>query len=109
MAMLVGPDAPLALEAKRSTHAMDVWDFYKPKHSEYAAVDGKLSQAPKTHTSEAPPKKGVSTTLTEKKERKKEKREKRREKKHARRATCARWTRAGARSRPRPAPNSVGF
>ena len=43
--MLIGPDAPLALEPSRATHAMDVWDFYKPHHSEYAAVDGKLSQA----------------------------------------------------------------
>ena len=45
VAMLIGPDAPLALEPSRATHAMDVWDFYKPHHSEYAAVDGKLSQA----------------------------------------------------------------
>lgn len=45
VAMLVGPDAPLVLEPKRSTWAMDVWDFYKPRHSEYATVDGKLSQA----------------------------------------------------------------
>ena len=45
VALLVGPGAPLALEPARATHAMDVWDFYKPHHSEFAAVDGKLSQA----------------------------------------------------------------
>lgn len=45
VAMLVGPNAPLVLEPKRATWAMDVWDFYKPRHSEYATVDGKLSQA----------------------------------------------------------------
>ena len=45
VALLVGADAPLALAAGRATHAMDVWDFYKPFHSEFAAVDGKLSQA----------------------------------------------------------------
>jgi hydroxymethylglutaryl-CoA synthase len=28
----------------RSSHSLDVYDFYKPHHSEYAAVDGKLSQ-----------------------------------------------------------------
>ena len=41
----VGPGAALALEPQRFTHAIDVWDFYKPRHSEYAAVDGRLSQA----------------------------------------------------------------
>lgn len=45
VAMLVGPDAPLVLEARRTTWSMDVWDFYKPKHSEYAMVNGRLSQA----------------------------------------------------------------
>ena len=44
-AALIGPDAPLILESPRATCALDVWDFYKPKHSEYASVDGKLSQA----------------------------------------------------------------
>ena len=44
-AMLIGPDAPLAIEpGVRSSHMMDIYDFYKPYHSEYAAVDGKLSQ-----------------------------------------------------------------
>lgn len=44
-AILIGPNAPLALEpGVRATHMMDVYDFYKPHHSEYAAVDGKLSQ-----------------------------------------------------------------
>lgn len=45
VAMLIGPDAPLALEpGVRASHAMDLYDFYKPLHSEYALVDGKLSQ-----------------------------------------------------------------
>ena len=45
IAMLIGPDAPLVFESKlRSSHNLDVYDFYKPYHSEYAAVDGKLSQ-----------------------------------------------------------------
>jgi hydroxymethylglutaryl-CoA synthase len=44
-AILVGPDAPLAIEpGLRSTHMMECWDFYKPNHSEYPTVDGKLSQ-----------------------------------------------------------------
>jgi len=44
-AILIGPNAPLALEpGVRATHVMDVYDFYKPNHSEYASVDGKLSQ-----------------------------------------------------------------
>ena len=44
-AILLGPNAPLALEpGVRSSHMMDIYDFYKPYHSEYAAVDGKLSQ-----------------------------------------------------------------
>jgi hydroxymethylglutaryl-CoA synthase len=45
MAMLIGPNAPLALEpGVRASHFLSVYDFYKPHHSEYAAVDGKLSQ-----------------------------------------------------------------
>lgn len=45
IAMLIGPDAPLILEpGVRASHMMDIYDFYKPYHSEYAAVDGKLSQ-----------------------------------------------------------------
>lgn len=45
VAMLIGPDAPLALEpGVRATHTLDVYDFYKPRHSEYALVDGRLSQ-----------------------------------------------------------------
>jgi hydroxymethylglutaryl-CoA synthase len=46
VACLVGPNAPLALIPKtRTTHAVDVYDFYKPNlGSEYPAVDGALSQ-----------------------------------------------------------------
>jgi hydroxymethylglutaryl-CoA synthase len=46
VAMLIGPRAPLALVPRsRTTHATDVYDFYKPAmNSEYPAVDGKLSQ-----------------------------------------------------------------
>jgi hydroxymethylglutaryl-CoA synthase len=45
VAMLIGADAPLVLEAKmRHSHVMDVYDFYKPHHSEYAEVDGACSQ-----------------------------------------------------------------
>lgn len=45
IAMLLGPDAPLVLESGvRSSHVLDVYDFYKPNNSEYALVDGKLSQ-----------------------------------------------------------------
>jgi len=45
LAILIGPDAVLALEpGVRATHTLDVYDFYKPHHSEYASVDGKLSQ-----------------------------------------------------------------
>jgi hydroxymethylglutaryl-CoA synthase len=45
VAMLIGPNAPLVLEPKmRYSHAMDVYDFYKPNHSEYAEVDGACSQ-----------------------------------------------------------------
>jgi hydroxymethylglutaryl-CoA synthase len=34
LAILLGADAPLVLEAGRATHALDVYDFYKPYHSE---------------------------------------------------------------------------
>ena len=45
LAILIGPDAVLAMEhGVRSSLSLDVYDFYKPHHSEYAAVDGKLSQ-----------------------------------------------------------------
>jgi len=44
VAILVGPDAPLVLNPLRATHAMDVYDFYKPRDSEYPLVDGRLSQ-----------------------------------------------------------------
>lgn len=45
LALLIGPNAPLALEpGVRASHALDIMDFYKPRHSEYAMVDGKLSQ-----------------------------------------------------------------
>lgn len=45
VAMLIGPDAPLALVGPRATHAVEVYDFYKPSGTtEYATVDGKLSQ-----------------------------------------------------------------
>eukprot|EP00966_Prymnesium_polylepis_P001393 32060-Prymnesium_polylepis.1 len=30
VAMLVGVDAPLALEGERVTHVVHEWDFYKP-------------------------------------------------------------------------------
>uniref|UniRef100_A0A8D0KPT7 Hydroxymethylglutaryl-CoA synthase n=1 Tax=Salvator merianae TaxID=96440 RepID=A0A8D0KPT7_SALMN len=45
VAMLVGPDAPLALErGLRGTHMEHVYDFYKPDlASEYPVVDGQLS------------------------------------------------------------------
>lgn len=45
IAMLVGPDAPLAFErGLRGTHMQHVYDFYKPDMvSEYPVVDGKLS------------------------------------------------------------------
>eukprot|EP01121_Diplochlamys_sp_Union-15-3_P013148 TRINITY_DN4045_c0_g1_i1.p1 TRINITY_DN4045_c0_g1~~TRINITY_DN4045_c0_g1_i1.p1 ORF type:complete len:471 (-),score=68.09 TRINITY_DN4045_c0_g1_i1:119-1480(-) len=45
VAILVGPDAPLALEPTlRATHMENVYDFYKPAPtSEYPVVDGKLS------------------------------------------------------------------
>uniref|UniRef100_A0A8C3VKV7 Hydroxymethylglutaryl-CoA synthase n=1 Tax=Catagonus wagneri TaxID=51154 RepID=A0A8C3VKV7_9CETA len=45
VAMLVGPEAPLAFErGLRGTHMENVYDFYKPDAaSEYPVVDGKLS------------------------------------------------------------------
>eukprot|EP00753_Platysulcus_tardus_P005848 PLAT13725.3.p2 GENE.PLAT13725.3~~PLAT13725.3.p2 ORF type:complete len:477 (-),score=235.54 PLAT13725.3:123-1529(-) len=46
VALLIGPDAPLALDSFRATHSSDVYDFCKPDlHSEYPIVDGKLSGA----------------------------------------------------------------
>ncbi|KAL1316567.1 hypothetical protein HN51_068746 [Arachis hypogaea] len=46
IAMLVGPDAPIAFESKlRASHMSHAYDFYKPNlASEYPVVDGKLSQ-----------------------------------------------------------------
>uniref|UniRef100_A0A5B6Z694 Hydroxymethylglutaryl-CoA synthase n=1 Tax=Davidia involucrata TaxID=16924 RepID=A0A5B6Z694_DAVIN len=46
IAILVGPDAPIAFESKfRGSHMSHVYDFYKPNlASEYPVVDGKLSQ-----------------------------------------------------------------
>eukprot|EP00934_Nitzschia_sp_Nitz4_P006617 Nitzschia sp. Nitz4//scaffold2_size372955//291371//294784//NITZ4_000457-RA/size372955-snap-gene-0.103-mRNA-1//-1//CDS//3329546880//6607//frame0 len=46
VAVLVGRDAPLVFDPReRSTHAANVWDFFKPDHTvEYPTVDGKLSQ-----------------------------------------------------------------
>ncbi|CAI5509951.1 unnamed protein product [Closterium sp. Naga37s-1] len=46
VAMLVGPDAPLAMESGLAgSYAAHAYDFYKPKlASEYPVVDGKLSQ-----------------------------------------------------------------
>ncbi|KAF5729937.1 3-hydroxy-3-methylglutaryl Co-enzyme A synthase [Tripterygium wilfordii] len=46
VAMLVGPDAPIAFESKlRGSHMAHAYDFYKPNlASEYPVVDGKLSQ-----------------------------------------------------------------
>ncbi|KAL0445573.1 UNVERIFIED_CONTAM: Hydroxymethylglutaryl-CoA synthase [Sesamum latifolium] len=46
VAMLIGPNAPIAFESKlRSSHMAHVYDFYKPDlASEYPVVDGKLSQ-----------------------------------------------------------------
>ncbi|CAI5929372.1 unnamed protein product [Closterium sp. NIES-64] len=46
VAMLVGPDAPLAFESGLAgSYAAHAYDFYKPKlASEYPVVDGKLSQ-----------------------------------------------------------------
>ncbi|PSR91525.1 Hydroxymethylglutaryl-CoA synthase [Actinidia chinensis var. chinensis] len=46
IAMLIGPDAPIAFESKiRGSYMSHVYDFYKPNlASEYPVVDGKLSQ-----------------------------------------------------------------
>ncbi|CAJ1943552.1 unnamed protein product [Sphenostylis stenocarpa] len=46
VAMLIGPDAPIAFESKlRGSHMAHAYDFYKPNlASEYPIVDGKLSQ-----------------------------------------------------------------
>ncbi|EOY23051.1 Hydroxymethylglutaryl-CoA synthase / HMG-CoA synthase / 3-hydroxy-3-methylglutaryl coenzyme A synthase isoform 3 [Theobroma cacao] len=46
IAMLVGPNAPIAFESKfRGSHMSHAYDFYKPNlASEYPVVDGKLSQ-----------------------------------------------------------------
>lgn len=45
IAILLGPNAPLVFEpGVRSTHSIDVYDFYKPSNSEYAKVNGTLSQ-----------------------------------------------------------------
>lgn len=46
IAMLIGPDAPLAIDSKtRVTSACHAWDFYKPDPTcEYPTVDGQLSQ-----------------------------------------------------------------
>jgi len=46
VAVLIGRDAPIAFRPKeRSTHATNVWDFFKPDHNvEYPTVDGALSQ-----------------------------------------------------------------
>ncbi|CAM9651774.1 unnamed protein product [Phaeothamnion confervicola] len=46
VAVLIGPDAPLPISmGLRTTHACDVWDFFKPDmSSEYPAVNGALSQ-----------------------------------------------------------------
>ncbi|GAA5903740.1 hypothetical protein JCM6882_003401 [Rhodosporidiobolus microsporus] len=45
VAMLIGPNAPLALETVHGTHMANVYDFYKPHlSSEYPEVDGPLTQ-----------------------------------------------------------------
>lgn len=46
VAVLIGADAPLVMNPRcRTSHACDVWDFYKPDmDSEYPRVDGGLSQ-----------------------------------------------------------------
>lgn len=45
VAMLVGPNAPIAIERRlRATHMEHAYDFYKPNlHSEYPVVDGHAS------------------------------------------------------------------
>lgn len=43
-AILIGPNAPLAIEPIHGTHMVNTYDFYKPKlDSEYPEVDGPLS------------------------------------------------------------------
>lgn len=51
VAMLIGPDAPLALDlTTKATHATNIWDFYKPDPtSEYPTVDGAQSLAAYLH------------------------------------------------------------
>ena len=46
VALLVGRNAPLQIDLRtRTTHATDVWDFFKPNmDSEYPEVNGSLSQ-----------------------------------------------------------------
>ncbi|KAI5475761.1 hypothetical protein MNV49_000890 [Pseudohyphozyma bogoriensis] len=45
VAMLIGPNAPIALETVHGTHMANVYDFYKPHlSSEYPEVDGPLTQ-----------------------------------------------------------------
>lgn len=46
VAMLIGRNAPLRIDLRtRTTHATNVWDFFKPKMaSEYPEVNGALSQ-----------------------------------------------------------------
>ena len=46
VAMLIGRNAPLRIDLRtRTTHATNVWDFFKPKmNSEYPEVNGVLSQ-----------------------------------------------------------------
>lgn len=44
--MLIGPNAPLAIERPRATHVENAWDFYKPNlSSPYPVVDGKFSNS----------------------------------------------------------------
>jgi hydroxymethylglutaryl-CoA synthase len=44
IALLIGPDAPIVIDALRSTYIDHQWDFYKPTpNSEYPIVDGTLS------------------------------------------------------------------
>lgn len=47
VALLIGRDAPLAVNlSSKTTHACDVWDFFKPNmDSEYPVVNGALSQS----------------------------------------------------------------
>ncbi|KAI0629323.1 hydroxymethylglutaryl-CoA synthase [Trametes polyzona] len=43
-AMLIGPNAPIAVEPIHGSHMVNTYDFYKPKlDSEYPEVDGPLS------------------------------------------------------------------